>query len=208
MNSALKKILAVLAAVFILSVAYYGSYLPLRKSQAFIDALRNLRSAKSLAEFEQTISTPLDMPSPIGQEELVRNSANVILGLVRQNDKPEIIAEVVSYIENYYKPVIDRGVGMSFEQNLYILGAINEMAFVKTKDVKYFAAAKKYYSEGLGLGPKRPQFLYGMFDIYRIEGNVDGVKAIAGQILSQWPGDDSIKQGLSSFLSQVLTNRK
>jgi hypothetical protein len=203
MNKTLRKVIAILAAAFILSVAYYGDYLPLRKSQVFISALRELRNIKSLTDFEHTLSVPLDLPSPIGQEELVRNTANIVLNLTQQNDKPETVAEITSFIENYYRPIVERGKGMSFEQNLYIMGAINETAFVRTRDVKYLQAAHNYYNEGLKLGPKRPQFLYGMFDVYRMEGNVEAATTIANQILTQWPDDEQIRNGLNLFLSQV-----
>lgn len=208
MNSTLKKVLGVLLSAFILSVAYYGDYLPLNKSEAFISALRNLQGIKSLADFEQTFSVPLNMPSPIGQEELVRNTGNTVLNLVQQSNNPDVVGKIIDFIESYYNPIIERGHGMSFEQNLYVLGALNESAFVKTKQARFLDDALKYYSKGLELGPKRPQFLYGLYDVYRIEGNVDGVKAIAEQILSQWPADDRVSSSLSEFLNAVLTKSK
>ncbi|MDO8536766.1 MAG: hypothetical protein Q7R94_00780 [bacterium] len=204
----LKKIIGILASVFIISVAYYGTFLPLKKSQSFISALRNLRSATSLQEFERILSEPLGIPSPIGQEELVRNSANVALSIVQQNNKPEIISAVVDYVEEKFAPLIARGTGMSFEQNLYILATINQLAFAKTGQANYFLAAKKYYSRGLELGPKRPQFLYGMFDVYRTEGNVEASKAIAAQILSQWPDDERTREGLQKFLDFIAAQEK
>jgi hypothetical protein len=97
---------------------------------------------------------------------------------------------------------------MSFEQDMYVMGAMNEFAFVKTKDVKYLNAADYYYSKGLELGPKRPQFLYGMFDIYRIVGDVNNAEKIAGQILSQWPGDDKTRAAFNDFLNKVAAAAK
>lgn len=195
-------------SAFILAVAYYGNFLPMRKSQIFISTMQGLRSVGSVSALKDAFSEPFNVPSPIGQEELVRNSGNVILGLVQQTDKPEIISDLMNFMESSYRPIIERGRGMSFEQNFYIMGALNELAFVKTKQTNYFNAAKSYYSEGLRLGPKRPQFLYGMFDIYRMEGNIDGTKQIANQILTQWPDDDRTKAALDDFLSKVLTKGK
>src|SRR5258708_6104973 len=157
MNSQLKKIIAILASVFILSVAYYGSYLPLRKSQIFIDSLRDLSQVKSLQDFETTLKTALDAPSPVGQEEAVRNSANVVLNLLQRGGDPKtfpsIVEALMSFTGTYYDPVIARGHGMSFEQNLYILGAMNELAFAQTKNPQYLQAAGNYYLQGLKLGP-------------------------------------------------------
>ncbi len=210
MSNTSKKIISVLVAAFVLSVTFYGSFLPMRKAQIFINTMQNLRSLRSVADFENALAEPLDAPSPIGQEELVRNTTNIILGLVQQNDKPEIVSELVDYVEKYYRPIIERGRGMSFEQNLYLLGALHEAAFIKTKNPAQLQAAKNYYLKGLELGPKRPQFLYGMFDVYRTEGNVEAAKAIAAQILSQWPDDKRAQKGLQDFLDYVarLTNKK
>ncbi|MBI2033519.1 MAG: O-antigen ligase family protein [Candidatus Liptonbacteria bacterium] len=199
-----KKVIAIVVAAVILAVAYYGSYLPLRKSQMFISALNSDRKIQSLDEFKKVFSAPLDVPSPIGQEELVRNLGNVILNLVSQSggSRPEVAGELIKYLESYFDPVIERGRGMSFEQDLYILGALNELAFIQTKQTQYLVSAKRYFSKALELGPKRPQALYGMFDIYRIEGNTEEAKIIGEQILTQWPDDNRTRDALQQFLSE------
>ncbi len=207
-NPLARKVFAVLMSLFILFVAYYGSFLPMRKSQIFISTMQSLRSVNSVSGLKDAFAKPLGAPSPIGQEELVRNSANVVLGVIQQTDKPDVIADLMNFMESSYQPIVERGRGMSFEQNLYILGALNELSFVKTRDPKYFNASKSYFSRGLELGPKRPQFLYGLFDIYRMEGNVDGVKNIADQILAQWPDDDRTKTALADFIAQSLTEKE
>jgi hypothetical protein len=202
-NPLIKKIIAAAAIIFILYIAYYGSFLPLRKSQAFIKTLKGLQTIHSYDEFEKAFSVPLDIPSPIGQEELVRNTNNIVLNLLqRGGGNPELVISLVDFIERYYKPILERGRGMSFEQNLYVLGAINELAFFQTKQTKYLLAAENHYSQGLELGPRRPQFLYGMFDIYRIEGNVPQAKAIADRILKQWPNDTRTRDALADFLAK------
>ena len=62
---------------------------------------------------------------------------------------------------------------MSFGQDLYLLGAINETAYAHTGNPAYLAAAQRYYEEGVAMGPNRPQSLYGLFDVYRAEGNAE-----------------------------------
>lgn len=205
MEGIIKKIIAILVSVFILSVAYYGNFLPLHMSRTFIATLRDLQSIKSLEEFESTMSVPLDIPSPVGKEELIRNMASIVMNLLQQNDKPEVMKEAIRFLDHYYDPIIARGVGMSFEQNLYVLGTINQLVFVRTHDENYFLKTKKYYEQGLALGPKRPQFLYGVFDIYRTEGNVEKSQEVADQILAQWPDDQRIRDGMAKFLEFVAT---
>lgn len=208
MNSDIKKSIAVSAAIFILLAAYYGSYLPMRKSTVFIEAMRSSSKIKTISDFESAFSVPLDYSSPIGQEELVRSMANTINGSLQNVSDPKAVSELVNYAEKYYAPIIARGRGMSFGQDVYILGMINEIAFLKTKEPKYLQTAGKYFKMGQILGPKRPQSLYGLFDVYRLEGNIDESKKIADQILSQWPDDARTSNLVNQMLNLSSTPKK
>ena len=197
------KIFGIIAVGFIVFTAYYGSYLPMRKSQVFIESLRSIRSASSLDEIKKIVSVSFDFPSPIGQEELVRNFTNIAMDLTNRNDDPIVISQLMDFVDEYYGPIIEREKGMSFGQDLYLLGALNEVAFLKTKDQKYFVKSKFYFEKAHELAPQRPQPLYGLLDIYRIEGNVQMVQKIANQILSQWPGDERTIGALADFLQRA-----
>jgi hypothetical protein len=203
MDNTVKKIIALAAVAVILGVAVYGSYLPLRKAQSFIVTLRSLQTqpATSLQDLETRISMPLDSMSPIGQEELVRNMANSILAFVQRGTDATSTTELLDYLHTYYDPIIARGVGMSFGQDLYLLGAIHEIAFARFGNPAYLEAAKQYYVKANELGPNRPQPLYGLFDVYRAEGNASSATVIANKILENWPGDQTIRIALVQFLA-------
>ncbi len=202
MSRITKQVIAVVAALCIVAVGVYGSYLPMRKAQLFIATLQSLQTSpvQSLNELTTRLAMPLDYPSPIGQEELVRNTANNILGFVSQGADPTSTAVLISFLNHYYDPILAQGKGMSFGQDLYLMGAINEMAYVHTGNPTYLLGAQKYYEEGERLGPNRPQPLYGLFDVYRAEGNVASTTAIAEKIMQNWPTDTSVAQGLAAFL--------
>lgn len=199
MDPVVKKSISIIAAVFILVVMYIGSYLPYTKSSLYISTLQQISSVHSLSEFEARLSQPLDFWSPIGQEELVRNTANVAVNVVSGSTDASITKEVVRYITSYFQPILDYGKGMSFDQNLYILGALNEVAFQKTGDASYLQAAQGYFERGEQMSPNRPQFLYGLFDVYRFENNTAATKATGGKILSLWPDDQNVKAVLASL---------
>ena len=140
------------------------------------------------------MSVPLDAPSPIGQEELVRNMGNYLVNIIRGNaQNPELVAAVMQYMERYYAPILARGRGMSYEQNLFVLGTASEFAFIKTNNPQYLAAAKRYYLQGFSLGPNRPQPLYGLLDVYRMEGDLDRAIEMGEKIVSLWPSDERTK---------------
>jgi hypothetical protein len=196
-------------AVALLAVAYYGSYLPLRKAQMFIATLQSLQTspATSLQDLEGRLSIPLESASPIGQEELVRNTANSVLNFVQQSPDTTSTVALVNFLMHYYDPILTRGTGMSFGQNLYLVGAIHEVAFAKTHVSQFMATAQKYYEEGHALGPNRPQPLYGLFDVYRAAGNVPSTTMVADTILKNWPTDGGIRQAMSQFLGNALISQ-
>lgn len=204
MNRTSKEIIAVVASLFLIFIAWYGSYLPMRKAEIYISTLQGMQTnpVSSLGELEQRASVPLDEFSPVGQEELVRNMANSILGFVQQSRDATTTAELIRYVTGYFEPVIARGKGMSFGQDLYLMGAVNEMAYTRTGDRAYLDASEKYYREGENLGPNRPQPLYGLFDVYRMQGDAAGVVAVGNKILTNWPGDQNVQAGLSQILSR------
>jgi len=196
-----KKVAAVIISVAVLGIAVYGTYLPLRKAQMFIATLQSLQSspATSLSNLESRISVPLSYPSPVGQEELVRNMANSVLAFVQQGADSSSTAELMSFLGSYYNPILDRGKGMSFGQDVYLEGAINEIAFATTGGQSYLASAKQWYEEAHQLGPNRPQPLYGLFDVYRASNDKADTVAVAQQILTNWPDDARIQVALQQF---------
>jgi hypothetical protein len=196
-----QKTAAVIISAAILGVAVYGTYLPMRKAQMFIATLQSLQTspATSLSNLESRVSVPLDYPSPVGQEELVRNMANSVLAFVQQGADPSSTAELIGFLNNYYDPILARGTGMSFGQDVYLEGAINEIAFAETGDQSYLAAAKQWYTEAHQLGPNRPQALYGLFDIYRAANDAPDAITTGGQIIANWPSDARIQMALQQL---------
>jgi hypothetical protein len=182
----------------------------MRKAQLFIDTLEGLQATppSSLQDLETRLSVPLDYPSPIGQEELVRNAANSVLNLVQQSKDASTTIAIVQYLNSYYNPILARGKGMSFDQDLYLEGAINEVAFANTGDPDFILAAKQAYEEGITLSPNRPQFLYGLFDVYRTIGDVTDTEMVANTIIENWPSDTSVAPALSQFLSEVSSTKQ
>lgn len=174
------------------------------KSAAFISNMREVEaisgSGKITPEiFENVMTKSLLAPSPIGQEEIVRQTTGIVLDIIQQGSSPSDIEKLVNFVESFYNPIIERGRGMSFSQNLYILGLMHQAALMRTRDVRYLAAAQAYFEEGFRLAPRRPQFLYGLFDIYRIEGNFNKAREIGNKILELWPEDDRVSKILEEL---------
>ncbi len=148
------------------------------------------------------------MKSPIGQEELVRQFISYTTGVISQVDNPEIVDVLMEYINSYAQPILERHKGLSFGQTLYLNGMLDLTAYQKTFNAKYLKAAKNSFDESYLWGGTRPQPLYGLFDICRIEKNISCVKAFATQILHYWPDAFEIKKAYEEFLNQNSTSSK
>src|SRR5258708_19677599 len=110
MDNTVKKTIAIIAIVIVVAVAIYGTYLPMRKAQIFIATLQSLQGtpASSLQDLETRLAVPLDYPSPIGQEELVRNMANSLLSFVQRGTDATSTGALIDFLNTYYDPIIER----------------------------------------------------------------------------------------------------
>ncbi len=205
-----KIVAGVIIVAIIFGVAAFGSYMPMRKAQMFIATLQSLQTtpATSLSDLEGRLSTPLEYPSPIGQEELVRNMANSVLAFVQQSPDATSTAALIGFLNHYYDPILNSGKGMSFGQDVYLAGAINEIAFAETGSKTYLDAATKWYQEANQLGPNRPQALYGLFDVYRAANDATDTLITAEHILKNWPTDTRIGGAIQQFLSAQTSTKK
>ncbi len=203
MSNAVKRFIALIASAAILGVAYYGSYLPMKKSQAFIGGMRKLSNVETIGEFQELFRGILAIPSPIGQEELVRHLTSSVTPFLSNEKNKDVVPTVVLFAEDNYRTIMDRGRGMSFTQNIFVLATMYQTAFIRTGDIRYLEAAKQNYLRGLALAPRRPQFLYGLFDVYRMMGEVEGVRDIKAKILENWPDDERVGPAADDFMRRV-----
>ena len=205
MNEFTKQIISCAFSLVVLISAYLGSYLPYKQSTDYINLLRSQDSIKTIEDFKSRFAAVLDSPSPIGAEELTRNLATIVTNVVQYNGKesPAVAEEVINFLDSYYAPLLAKPRGLSFGQDLYVLGSLNEVAFIQTNNPKYLAASKSYYLRGLELSPNRPQYLYGAFDVYRMEGNEAKIRETADKILTLWPNDEKTKNVYAEVLKEM-----
>jgi hypothetical protein len=77
------------------------------------------------------------------------------------------------------------------------MASLNKAAFEGSREAKYLNAAQKYSQEGLSFSPNRPEFLYGLYDVYTLRGDALKEAIQARLITSFWP------DGLSCSESQI-----
>lgn len=191
MSPLFKKIISILGVGVVGLLIYYGSYAPFKKSAQYIDTIQGLSNISSLKQLADEFGKSLDKEAPFGHPELVRNLGNLVTGLVDSNGQanPDIVEPLMQYIDGYYQPMLARGKGMSYGQDLYIVGTLNAVAYSRTSKSEYLEKAQAYYEQGLAMSPRRPQFLYGLLSVYEQKGDVQKAKEKAEEILSLWPED-------------------
>lgn len=194
---------------------YYGSYLPYKKSASLIGTMAAIQGNGqgqeiTLQQFEDNFQNTLNIPSPIGQYEVIKQMDLTIQNtLANATSVPEAAAqEITNFALKYTQPIIDSGTGANFVQNFLVMGSIYRSLGENYHNVSYLDKALQYYEEGLKYSPRRPQFLYGEFVAYADEGDVKDVVRVGNEILKYWPTDKSIASALQSISSSTPNGRK
>jgi hypothetical protein len=198
-----RQLISIAVAAMLAAVAVYGSYQPIHKSRLFYHAVQNIGTVHSPPQFAALLSPALDAPSPIGQVEMVWETAALVLTLIQMPDTPPAVtAELANFVNGYFLPILQRGKGIGFLLTLYNVGTINVVAYIQTRNPTFLGAAEKLLSRGLEASPNRPEFLYALLDVYRLAENTEKVQAVADTILRLWPDDEGTRAALAEYLAR------
>lgn len=199
MSETTKRLIAAVVSIAALAVLVYGTYLPFRKSRLYITALENSGQAASLDQFLVPFMAALEAPSPMGQEELVRNFGGTV-GSIVEGSKAGVDETIVralgATLDRYAQPIVERRSGLSQAQTFYTLLSAYRI-FDGHDDTKNFR--DRYGSllkRGIEISPDRPQFLYGLIDFERRYGSNAEARKYAERVKELWPADDNIDRVL------------
>lgn len=194
MNTELKYVGVGLMIIALIAAMVYGAFLPFLKSQRYIRSINSLGSVRSVQDFKVNYDYVFDFYSPVGQEEIAKFFGTDMIGFVRQNASDAVAHDLAAYA--------DARMEKSNVRHLIILGQIYFRLWELYHHRVDYEKARDYYREALSIGPILPPVLYGLMDIYRIGGDVEGQKGIARKILAIWP-DDADVAGLLSDLERA-----
>ena len=201
LDSLIKKTLSILASVVVVVFLYFGAYLPYEKSQKLISALGAIQSGASLEGYEKAFSSVLDYYSPVGQGESVKQLGNTTLSILSsQKNLPKNIAEeLLKFNLKYFEPIINNSRGGNASQNFLVMGQIYHALALNYNDLNYLNIAIDYYQKGLVNSPRRPQFLYSLFEAYQAKRDYNSAIKTGEEILKYWPGDAKVKQNIEAM---------
>lgn len=191
MNTELKYVGVGLMVIALIAAMVFGAFLPLLKSQRYIQAINSLGSVRSVAEFKANYDNVFGFYSPVGQEEIAKFFGTDMIGFVRQNASDAVAHELADYAD-----------GLMVKTNvrhLLILGQVYFALWDQYGNRADYERARDYYREALSIGPILPPVLYGLLDIYRIGGDIEGAKDTARKILAIWPEDADVARFLGDL---------
>ncbi len=188
-KSVLAPILVILAAIGL----YLGAYLPYAKGGMFISALQQASQAQTLQGLEDAFNSALNFYSPVGQQETERYVGDQIVNILGQKGiTPQISQSLTDYLDRMIHVDHPTDRGLDFTQEYLLLANAHQINWTTTKNPSEFALAEKYYEEGLQISPVRPQFLYGLLQLYLNDGDAAQALQVAEKIHALWPTDDQI----------------
>lgn len=170
----------------ILSVVY-GSILPFMKARAYIRAVSSLGTIKSVQDMKATFDPAFELRSPVGGEELAKFTSNNLFGIVVNPSQGEAVARsVLDYIE----PKMHQ----NNVRHLTIVGRMYFSLWMNYHKPEDLNKAEDYYLRAHDIGPRLPQPLYALFEIYHEKGDAVRMSQIGNTILSLWPEEKRIKR--------------
>jgi len=191
----LRKIFAVLGIAVICAVLVIGTYLPYRKSRAIAAVNKNLGGATTVERFLGVFGEALALRSPYGQEEAVLFVSEQLVKAIGAQGDPRVANAIVAYAEKIFAPLLD-GRGSSPAKNLLSLGRIHHAAWMKTGDAAYAKQSEELYLRCLEASPRRPECLYGLFQLYVSADKKEQVRLAGEEILRYWP-DERVREALN-----------
>lgn len=174
-------ILIIVVAVF----AYMGAVLPVKKGSMYIQANNQTRSYNSVTEMKQEFNKVFEYSSPIGDKEVRKFFMTSLLNLIRNQPEP-VVEELISYAES--KMVEDEFLHILRVANMY------NIAWQKFGDDKFFEGTEKYYLKAHEMGPKVPQPLFNLYDIYKKNNQPEKAEEIGNKILELWPQIEGLEE--------------
>ncbi len=194
MNKDLKYIFASLSTILLLVLMYFGAFLPLKKSQLYIDAVKSSSQIKSVQEFNKLFGKALDFYSPVGHGEVVYAYLNILINIAQNQQNKEIIDILLKEADKQMGPILKADKGNAFFQSLQSYALLYELAGNKFQDMAYYQKAAGIYEIALRHSPGRQNLLYGLFRSYNALGDKEKIREIGEIILKQQPNNEEVKK--------------
>lgn len=199
-----RRLAAVTLGILMLLTLYIGVWLPYVKGRQVIFSYRMFgvaRDPQTLLTAPQRFSVIEEayVPAflswaPWGEDELVKVATDSFFDLIQGLDKRSAPAalKLANIVEGINRPLLLRGKGSGFMQALSRLAVFEHAVWYLTGDMAFARTSEEHFRRCLLESPRRPQCLYGLFNLLRQEGRTSEALAVGKEILGYWPSDEQV----------------
>lgn len=180
------KIALALVLIVTLVFGYEGNVLPFQKSVAFV----RCRDSISLNPTSSSLSlakNALSQPSPIGLPEYVSDFAwNVAAPMIDSADSTSSARSIIESVSSFTPQTLANPLAPQCCETRYLLAMLNRRAYDRTHEPAFLRTVKLHLERGLESSSDRPEFLFGLYDTYRLLHEDANAERISTAIQSRW----------------------
>ncbi|MCP6720026.1 MAG: hypothetical protein KJI72_01700 [Patescibacteria group bacterium] len=199
MITKLKKLVILAVIILIVFSLYFGAYLPFKKSTRFVAVTRSLASVRSVDILQRRFDDALNLYSPIAGDETISFFADQMLTILRTRPQEPIGRIVIEYATERIEPILSNPSSLELTKVLLKVGNLYQLGWELYGDEGYFERAEANYLRGLEISPRRPQFLYGLLQLYMAAGDKERIREVGEEISRYWPADGNVRKILDDL---------
>lgn len=197
----IRKFGAIIGIIVVIAALYVGSYLPYQQSRRVVSALRQLKSAETVEDIKDALNVAFQYRSPVSHKEAAQKITELLTNSIDASGKESagIIFEIVNYMEDVNKPLIERA-GANVTKQRAFLGDMNRTAWLRAGVPSFAVRAEEHYKRCLENSPRRVECLYGLFEIYRrMNSRETEARAVGEEILKYWPSAEHARNAMEKI---------
>ncbi len=171
---------SIVAIIFILIGAYYGTMLPYAKAAKYIDVESAKYQVTTEPQLEDLFRQVLDFKSPVGDEEAPKFLSSDVISVVDQlkTDSPDAHA-----ITNFIIPYL----WTDDIRHLLIRGQLRTMLWQNFHQSADYQDAVATLTKAHDIAPDLPQPMFGLAALYQSAGDRADLLKMEEEILALWP---------------------
>lgn len=186
-DNTIRYLVAFIGIVLAVASIVFGSILPFMKARSFITTSQKLSNIESVEEMKQLLDPMFSFYSPVGDEELVKFTTNSLFSVVANAKQGEQVSRIVL---EYLEPKAHK----NNVRHLIIVARMYLSLFENYRNPEYLDKAEGYYLLVNEIGPKLPQPLYALFEIYQAKGDTAKASEMGERILTLWPTETRLQR--------------
>ena len=178
----------------------YGTLRPLYGAYVIRQSFNALEGRIAIEQFKNIFTAMLTAAKPVGETEVLLRLISSTDQIIKDGASLASSEDLLRFSERYTRPVFDSVAADRYVDTrlLWALAALYTDAGRTLHNQDNLDRAEYLYRFGLRLAPRRPEFLYGLFDFYVYENRRKEAEMLGNDILRYWPFEKEISDYVNS----------